>query len=457
MQDRRVQSPTEVNYELLEPVIYRTPRMVWVLMAALGLGLLTGLLTFGLVLIYGWGLGGQNRPIMWGILIANFVFWIGISHAGVMISAILRLTQAEWRRPVTRAAEVLTAFALATAALQPVLHAGRPWRILYWVFPYDFFRGIWPNVRSPLVWDPSAIFTYLTGTILFVYVAMIPDLAIMRDRSTGWQRAFYGAMALGWRGNPRQWRLQGVVGILLSALMLPVFVSVHSIVSWDFAVSLVPIWHATVFAPYFVIGAVHSGVSSVATLMALMRWIFKWENHIRPEHFDALGRLLVAVASAWMFYFLLDVFFAIYSGEPAELAVMERRFFEWPFNVMLAVIFIFGYFVPIPLWLSGRVRRNIPLMFVTSLLVNIAMWMERYWLVIPGLELKERLAYNYVTYTPSVTEIVIVVASFAQVGLLVLLFAKLFPLIPVWEAKEGQVLAAEIQIGKRKVPALIKE
>ena len=457
MQERLVQTPVEINRELLSTVIYPVPLRFWIITGILGLGMTVGFMAFSMAVIFGWGIGGQNRPIMWGILIANFVFWIGISHAGVMISAILRLTQAEWRRPVTRAAEVLTAFALATAAIQPVLHAGRPWRIIYWVFPYDFFRGVWPNIRSPLIMDPSAIFTYLTGTILFVYVAMIPDLALIRDQTTGWRHTFYSMASLGWRGNPRQWRLQGVVGILLSALMLPIFVSVHSIVSWDFAVSLVPIYHATVFAPYFVIGAVHSGVSSVVTIMAVMRWLFKWENYIRPEHFDALGRLLVGVASAWFFYFVLDVFFAIYSGEEAELVVMTARFFEWPWGFLLAIIFILGYFVPIPLWLSGSFRRNIPAMFITSIMVNIAMWMERYWLIIPGLQQKERLLYTYATYTPSVIEITLVVASFCQVGFLLMVFAKLFPLIPVWEAKEGQVLARQIQVGKRSVPALIKE
>src|SRR5262249_26596181 len=191
----------------------------------------------GLLFIFGLGLTGLSRPNMWGFLITNFVFWVGISHAGTMISSILRLTQAEWKRPITRAAEVMTVFALSTAALFPVMHIGRPWRALYWFFPYDFPRGVWPNVRSPLVWDPSAIFTYLSSSAMFVYVALIPDLAIIRDRSTGWRRSLYSVLALGWRGNPRQWRLQGIVGFLLSALILPVFRSVHSIVSLDFAVA----------------------------------------------------------------------------------------------------------------------------------------------------------------------------------------------------------------------------
>src|SRR5690606_4568957 len=203
---------------------------------------------------------------------------------------------------------------------------------------------------------------------LFVYTALIPDLAVIRDHSTGWRRTIYGIMSLGWTGNTRQWKLQGIAGILISALILPVFVSVHSIVSWDFAVSIVPIWHATVFAPYFVVGAVHSGVSAVLTLMAGMRWFFKWEKFIRPEHFDAVGRLLIVIATVWLYFFFLDFVFAIAANETRELAVMERRVFEWPFWFLLVLIVILGYIVPVGLWLRRSFRRNIKAMFWSSLL-----------------------------------------------------------------------------------------
>ncbi|MCX6021029.1 MAG: polysulfide reductase NrfD [Chloroflexi bacterium] len=456
MQDRRDMSDRYINDTLLNNVMGTVPLFWWVL---LGTGFVGSwmLISFGLLFTFGLGLTGLGRPNFWGFMITNFVFWVGISHAGTMISSILRLTQAEWKRPVTRAAEVMTVFALGTAALFPVMHIGRPWRALYWFFPYDFNRGVWPNVRSPLVWDPSAIFTYLSSSAMFVYVALIPDLAILRDRNTGWRRSVYGALALGWRGNPRQWRLQGIVGFLLSALILPVFVSVHSIVSWDFAVSLVPIWHATVFAPYFVIGAVHSGVSAVLTLMAVMRWLFKWDDYLRPEHFDAIGRLLIAVATAWLYFFLLDVFYAVYSNETSELTVMNARFFVWPWNMLAILIFTFGYFIPVPLWLFKRVRTNIPAMFATSILVNIAMWSERYWLIEPGLQYKERLSFDYTTYFPSVAELGLVIGSFGFVATALLLFSKAVPLIPLWEQKEGQVFKDEIRVGRRRIPAIIKE
>ena len=270
MQQRRSLDQAYTNRKLLNGQL-DTPKWWAPTVIVLGILVLIGIGVISVMINKGLGVTGLSRPVFWGLFITTFVFWVGISHAGIMISAILRLTQAEWRRPVTRAAELLTVFSLLTALVFPLIHAGRPWRIAYWITPYDFGRGIYPNIRSPLIMDPVAIGTYLTGSTLFLYVALLPDLANLRDRTMGWRNSLYTVLALGWRGNPRQWKMQTVGGILLSALMLPIFVSVHSIVSWDFAVvPAVEGWHSTIFAPYFVIGAVHSGVSAVVTMMALM-------------------------------------------------------------------------------------------------------------------------------------------------------------------------------------------
>jgi len=449
-------SDREINNELLRSV-FQHPLRFWVGALILGLFVAMFLISLGWMLYWGLAVTGLNRPVYWGFMITNFVFWVGISHAGTMISSILRLTQAEWRRPVVRAAEVMTVFSLATAALFPLIHTGRPWRAIMWVFPYDFMRDIWPNVRSPLIWDPSAIFTYLTGSALFVYTALIPDLAVIRDHSTGWRRTIYGIMSLGWTGNTRQWKLQGIAGILISALILPVFVSVHSIVSWDFAVSIVPIWHATVFAPYFVVGAVHSGVSAVLTLMAGMRWFFKWEKFIRPEHFDAVGRLLIVIATVWLYFFFLDFVFAIAANETRELAVMERRVFEWPFWFLLVLIVILGYIVPVGLWLRRSFRRNIKAMFWSSLLVNVAMWSERFWLIVPGIDRKYELKFSWSFYNPQWVELGLVIGSFGIVAFLLLMFSKVFPPIVLWEEKEGQRFAANVRVGQAVLPAIVKE
>ena len=457
MQERRDLPPPKVNHDLLQFPMH-TPLWFWIAAGALGMVVAAGVLTFGLMMHVGLQLLGYTNTVYWSVLITNFVFWVGISHAGVMISAILRLTQAEWRRPVTRAAEVLTVFSLATAALFPVIHTGRPWRLIYWIFPYDFSRGVWPDIRSALVWDPSAIFTYLTSSTLFVYVAMIPDLAVARDRSTGWRRRFYGLFAMGFHGSKRQWRLQAIAGILLSALILPIFVSVHSIVSWDFAMAILPGWHSTVFPPYFVIGAVHSGVSAVATVMASLRRVFHLEDYITPDHFDALGRLLVAVATTWLFFFLMDFYFGIFRRDPTEVAVWQLRLFTPPYSTLFPIFLLTAYVIPVPIWLFRRFRRNIGVMFWTSLLVNVGMWLERYILIVPPQSFKEPFTYLWVPpYVPQPPEYILTLAGFGLVSFGFLIFAKIFPIIPLYDIKEGQVLKHEIRIGRVRVPAIFRE
>ena len=457
MQERVKLTDAQINRDLLRSMT-ENPLWYWLLVGFLGLCVLVAFGAVAYMFNRGLGVTGLNRPIMWGFFITNFVFWIGISHAGVMLSAILRLVQAEWRRPATRAAEVLTVFSLMTAMTMPLIHAGRPWRVMYWVFPFDWARGVYPNVRSALVWDPSAVFTYLTSSILFVYIALIPDIAVARDRTTGWKHVLYSVLALGWRGSVRQWKLQLIAGILLSAVILPIFVSVHSIVSWDFAAAVsVEGWHSTVFAPYFVIGAVHSGVSAVVTVMIILRSMFKWQDYIRLEHLDALAKLLIVVATTWFFFFVLEFLFGLYSLEGPEIRLREMQVFEMPWAAFFIAFLVCSYFIPVPMWLFRSVRRSIPLMIFTTVLVNVGMWLERFIIIVPGLARKQGLTFTWGGYTPSAVEIIIVFATFCMVSMLVLLFAKVFPLIPIGDAKEGVVLEDEIKIGKVRVPAIMRE
>ena len=293
--------------------------------------------------------------------------------------------------------------------------------------------------------------------MLFVFTALIPDFAVIRDRSTGWRKVVYGALSLGWHGSPRQWKLQGIAGILLSALILPVFVSVHSIVSWDFGVSLVPAWHVTVFAPYFVIGAVLSGVSAVVTLMIIMRSLFKLHNYIWEEHIDGLARLLVVVAVGWHFLFWLELVFALWLMEDQEVTVWILRLFEPPWSWFFFVFYFFSFALPVPLWMIKRVRRSWTWMLWTSLLVNVGMFFERLIIIVPALMRKGPMTFQYGTYSPSPIEIMIVAGSFFLVGFLLLMFSKFVPLIPLWEEKEGQKLIDEIQVGRITVPGLVKE
>ncbi len=457
MQQRRSLDQAYTNRKLLNGQL-DTPKWWAPTVIVLGILVLIGIGVISVMINKGLGVTGLSRPVFWGLFITTFVFWVGISHAGIMISAILRLTQAEWRRPVTRAAELLTVFSLLTALVFPLIHAGRPWRIAYWITPYDFGRGIYPNIRSPLIMDPVAIGTYLTGSTLFLYVALLPDLANLRDRTKGWRNSLYTVLALGWRGNPRQWKMQTVGGILLSALMLPIFVSVHSIVSWDFAVvPAVEGWHSTIFAPYFVIGAVHSGVSAVVTMMALMRWLWKWDDFIRPEHFDALARLLIVVATGWLGFTFLELIFALYGQDAPEIALREMQMFTWPWNMLFIIFFLTAYLIPVPMWLFKRVRTNIALMFWTSILVNIGMWLERFLIIVPGLARRTPFVYTWDSYRPSAVEWTIFIWSFAWVTFLMLLFSKFFPLVPLFEQKESQVFTDDVMIGRAKVPVVLRE
>ncbi len=457
MQEPVVADTKTANRELLD-FVFTWPRWFFGVSGALGTLVLVGLTIFILLMIFGLQLFGYTHPVYWGFPVVNFVFWIGVSHAGIMVSAILRLAQAEWRRPVTRAAEVLTIFSLLTAMTFPIIHSGRPWRTLYWEFPYDWLRGMWPNPRSPLVWDPSAIFTYLGSTVMFVYVAMLPDLALARDRAPNKvTRGLFAVLAMGFRGTTRQWRIQALSGILLSALILPIFVSVHSIVSWDFAVTPIPGWHNTVFAPYFVIGAVHSGVSAVVMVTIIMRYAFKLERFITRDHIDSLARLLIVVATTWLFFFMLDFMFGLYGAESAEVDTWQRRLVEPPW-VVLSIIFIFtAYLIPVPMWLFRRVRRSFFLMLVTTALVNVGMWIERYMIVVPALERKSALTFSYGDYAPSGFEFGIVAAQLALVALGFLTFSKLLPIAPAADIKEGQLLANKIKIGRADVPATARE
>ena len=462
MQEGRVLSARQVNRDLLRSIL-ESPRWFWLSVAILAVITFSAWGVAGLMINKGLGLTGLNRPVMWGFFLVNFVFWIGISHAGVMLSAILRLSKAEWRRPATRAAEVLTVFSLMTAVLMPLIHTGRPWRTVYWIYtlpfiPFDFARGVWPNVRSPLVWDPSAIYTYLTSSVLFVLVALLPDMAVLRDRTTGIPHRIYAVMAMGWQGHPRQWKLQIIAGVLLSALILPVFVSVHSIVSWDFGMTVaVKSWHSTIFAPYFVVGAVHSGVSAVAFVMIILRWIYGWQDYIRHEHIDALGRLLIVVATGWFYFFVMEILFGFYGREADELAVRNLQFTEYPWNVWFIIFVGVVYFLPVALWLNKRMRRNLWIMSIACISVNIGMWLERYIIIVPGLTKKQVFTFDWGTYTPSMVEAMIVVGTFAQVAMLMVLFARVLPLIPLYDIKEGDILKTEIQVGRRTVPATFRE
>ncbi len=457
MHDRPHLTPAQINADLLR-FTFETSPGYRVTVGLLALAVAAGAVCVGLLVVFGQQLLGFTNNQMWAVLITNFIFWTGISHAGVVISSTLRLAQAEWRRPITRAAEIMSAFALAAAALFPILHTGRMWRTAYWVFPYDFSRNIWPNIRSVLVWDMTAILTYLAGVALFVYVVGIPDLAVARDNARGRRRGVYRALALGFTGTTRQWQLQRSAGLLLGALLLALFLVDQSIVAWDFSMAILPGWHSTVLAPYFVAGAVHSSLGAMAIVMALLRRVLGAEAYITPEHFDALGRFQVVAALGWLFFALCNFLLGVASRDPIEWAVWELRLLTPPYSIMTVVCLLGALVVPLPLWLSRRVRRAPMAMLALGVAVNVGMWLERFVLVVPPLSHKQAFVFTWVTgYEFRLLEVVITLATLAAVALGMLLVGKLLPLIPIADVKEGEARRRYVRVGRARVPAVIRD
>jgi Ni/Fe-hydrogenase subunit HybB-like protein len=426
--------------DLLRP-LERTTWRFYALVAGLAVVVLLGAVAWVSQMVIGFGTTGIAPPIMWAFYITNFVFWIGISHAGTLISAILRLVNAGWRKPVTRCAEVITVFALMIGAMFPLIHLGRPW-LFFWLVPYPNRRLIWPNFRSPLVWDFFAIGTYLAGSVLFLFLPMIPDLATIRDRSTGARRRIYGALALGWRGTAEQWaRLETAMQIMAVAI-IPVAVSVHTIVSFDFAMAPVPGWHSTIFGPYFVAGAIFSGIAALIVAMAALRRSLRLEPYLQPLHFDHLGRLLLLMSLLWAYFVFAERLTTWYGNDSAEIAVLMQTQ-RGGFAPLFWTMVVCNLVVPVAL-LAPRRLRTIRGCVIASCSVCIGMWLERFLIIVPALGHKY-LPYRWGTYRPRPVEIIITVATFAAMTLLYTLFAKLVPVISLWEWHGGERLARSPQ------------
>jgi molybdopterin-containing oxidoreductase family membrane subunit len=394
----------------------------------------------------GFGLTGMGTPVGWGSYITTFVFWVGIGHAGTLISAVLFLFRARWRQSIYRASEAMTVFAVMTAGLFPLIHVGRPW-LAYYLLPYPNQRGIWPNFRSPLLWDVFAVSTYLTVSATFFVIGMIPDIAAARDATTvTWRKKLYTMLSFGWRGTEREWRHYSKAYLYLAALATPLVLSVHSVVSWDFAMSIVPGWHTTIFAPYFVAGAIFSGLAMVITILVPIRKIFKLEAYFTDRHFDAMGKLVLAAGNIVFYAYLTEFFIAWYSFEVPERAIFWDRVtgqYWWAVWIMLTCNGI----IPMLLW-SPKVRRNIGAIFTISIFVNIGMWFERFVIIVTSLA-HEYEPWQWRTYMPSRTEMMIVGGSFCWFGMWFLLFIRVLPAISIAELKE--VLPAPLRFSKGKL------
>jgi molybdopterin-containing oxidoreductase family membrane subunit len=415
-----------------EPLERPTP-LGWWLFFLPSAGLL-GLLGIAVAWLFweGVGIWGLNVPVGWAWDITNFVFWVGIGHAGTLISAILFLLRQRWRTSINRAAEAMTIFAVMCALLFPGIHVGRVW-VAYWMFPLPNQMGTWPNFRSPLLWDVFAVSVYGTVSALFWYVGLVPDLATMRDRCKArLGRLIYGLLALGWRASNRHWQHYEVAYLLLAALATPLVLSVHSIVSMDFAVSQLPGWHTTIFPPYFVAGAIFSGFAMVVTLMVVCRTAFKLENIITLRHFDYMAKIILLTGSMVGYAYALEFFTAWYSGNPYEIFAFTNRAFgpyAWAYWIMVSC----NVLSPQVFWFR-KARTSIPVLFAMSIVVNIGMWFERFVIIVTSLH-RGFLPSSWGYFRPTFWDISTFLGSLGLFFTMFCLFVRFVPMVAAAEVK----------------------
>jgi len=409
------------------------PGKIWkIFITITSLMLLVGSVAIGYTFYYGIGMWGNNNPVGWGFDIVNFVFWVGIGHAGTLISAILFLLRQRWRTGIARFAEAMTIFAVMTAGLFPLIHVGRPWLAGY-LFPYPNQNGIWVNFNSPLLWDVFAVSTYFVISFLFWGLGLIPDLANLRSRTkSGIKKFFYTVLSFGWRNSSRHWRHYERAYLILAGLSTPLVLSVHTIVSFDFAVSVLPGWHSTVFPPYFVAGAVFSGFGMVATVLIFVRKVFDMEHIITMNHLDNMMKILLATGSMVGYAYAMEFFIAWYSGNPIEQFVFINRAFgpyAWAYWIMISCNVLF----PQLFWFK-KIRRSIPIMLTIVILVNVGMWFERYVIIITSLH-RDFLPSSWGMYAPTMYDLGILLGSFGMFFTFVLLFVRVLPAISLTELK----------------------
>src|SRR3989442_3311202 len=418
----------------------RTPRGWLIGFGVAFLVVMVLLLAITYLLAVGVGIWGINMPVAWGFAIVNFVWWIGIGNAGTLISAILLLMRQQWRTSINRFAEAMTLFAVACAGLFPVVHLGRLW-FFYWLIPYPNTMDIWPQFRSPLVWDFFAVSTYGTVSLLFWYIGLIPDFATLRDRSQSpVGRVIYGMLAMGWRGAARHWHRYEIAYLLLAGLATPLVVSVHSIVSFDFAVALLPGWHSTIFPPYFVAGAIFSGFAMVLTIAIPVRAVYHLEEFITMQHLRNMALIILTTGLIVGYGYLMETFTALYSGNDYEIFTLYNRMFG-PYAPLYWLMLGCNVLAPQVLWFR-RARGSVPLLFVIALIVNVGMWLERFTIVVTSLH-RDFLPSSWGMYYPTVWDWATFIGTIGLFVALLFLFLRFLPMISIFEMRE---LVAETEI-----------
>src|SRR6266478_6347027 len=414
-------------------VLTRPTSLGWVVGFGAGF-LVTMMLLFalGYLFIKGTGIWGINIPIGWGFAIVNFVWWIGIGHAGTLISAILLLLRQSWRNSINRFAEAMTLFAVASAGIFPLIHVGRPW-LAYWLFPYPNTMRVWPQFRSPLVWDVFAVSTYATISALFWFIGLIPDLATLRDRSEErWKKIIYGMLAMGWRGSARHWHRYETAYLLLAGLATPLVLSVHTVVSFDFAVGIVPGWHTTIFPPYFVAGAIYSGFAMVLLLTIPLRKIYGLESFITMRHMHNMAKVMLATGLIVFYGYMIEAFFGWYSGNQYERFMIWNRM-HGPYAPYYWTLILCNGLTPQFLWFK-KIRSNLLLLWLISIVVSIGMWLERFVIVVTSLH-RDYLPSSWGMYKPSQWDWGMFIGTIGFFFALLFLFIRFLPMISIFEMR----------------------
>ncbi len=414
-------------------VLKRKITLGWTFGLFIALGLLQGVAA-GAVWLFmkGVGVWGINIPNGWGFAIINFVWWIGIGHAGTLISAVLLLLNQSWRNAINRFAEAMTLFAVMCAGMFPVLHTGRPW-LAFWMLPYPNTMGLWPQFRSPLLWDVFAVSTYLTISAVFWFVGLLPDLATLRDTSTKrYQQVIYGMLSMGWRGSARHWQRYEKASLLLAGLATPLVVSVHTVVSFDFAVSIIPGWHTTIFPPYFVAGAIYSGFAMVLTLMIPVRKFYGLDDIITLRHLNNMAKVTLATGLVVAYGYIMEAFFGYFSADKYEKFMIWNRM-TGPYWMFYWCLILCNIITPQFLW-SKKIRTSPGILWIISIIVNIGMWLERFVIVVTSLH-RDFLPSSWGYYAPTIWDWAVYVGTLGLFMTLIFLFVRVLPMITIFELR----------------------
>jgi molybdopterin-containing oxidoreductase family membrane subunit len=424
-----------ITDKLTALVLTKNTPLAWFITTAIGFTLIMGFMVAVTYLLFkGVGIWGTNIPVGWAFPIINFVWWIGIGHAGTLISAILLLFKQDWRTSINRFAEAMTLFAVLCAAIFPVIHTGRPWLAAYWLFPYPNAMTIWPNFRSPLIWDVFAVSTYGLVSLIFWFTGLIPDLATFRDKATHpLLKKIYGIGAMGWRGSARHWARYENAYLILAGLSTPLVLSVHTVVSFDFASAVVPGWHATIFPPYFVAGAIYAGFAMVLTLTIPLRALYNLKDFITMRHIENMAKVMLVTGLVVVYGYACEAFFGWYSGNELERFMMKNRMYYGPYAWSYWLLLLCNFIVPQLMW-SKRLRNRTGVVFLVCMFINVGMWLERFVIIVTSLH-RDFVPSSWEMYYPTIWDFLTLFGTIGIFVTLIFIFVRILPLISIFEMR----------------------